>query len=68
MRAGIAGADRGTASRERDPWDDDPNWDDEEQGPSWTKKYVGGVKVRDYGFMSQQAGVREAGSDAVPPA
>jgi len=41
-----------------DGWDDDPTRE-EENGPSWIKAYVGGVKVRRYvidGVLALQPG------------
>jgi hypothetical protein len=38
----------GLPTGKRDVWEDDPMGDDEEVGPSWTKEYVSGVKVRHY--------------------
>lgn len=44
----IGGTRQGSASRRQDPWDEDETLEDDEPGPSWTKAYIGGLKVRQY--------------------
>lgn len=51
---------RALAATRRDPWDEDDAADDEEYGPSWTKAYVGGMKVRQYAAAEVEAAVRLA--------
>ena len=48
MRSAKTTAHEALAARSRDPWDEDDAQGDADYGPSWTKAYVGGMKVRQY--------------------
>ena len=48
-----------SAARRLDPWDEEALGDDD-WGPSWTKAYVGGMKVRQYVVSTAAAYVSAA--------
>lgn len=56
------------AAKTADPWDEDESTEDDGWGPSWTKAYVGGMKVRQYVVSAVEASVSAAPQQPTSPA
>jgi hypothetical protein len=59
MRGAAQPLSQAGPARSRDPWDEAEVREDDEPGPSWTKAYVGGVKVRQYTTLAAASAAPE---------
>jgi hypothetical protein len=60
MMSATATKHQPSAAKKCDPWDEDELGENDDWGPSWTKAYVGGLKVRQYAVSAASVSISAA--------